>query len=106
MPEDKEKFNEKIKELKKRYGEIIKVTTEKGIFVFKKPGRIEVKKFFDTVPRSVYDASYGLCVDTVLLPSPEELMQLEETEPGYVLILSAQIQDFFLSLSQVTSQKI
>lgn len=97
---------EKIKALKDRFGEITEVTTDKGIFLFRKPGRIEIKKFYDTVTRSVYDASYGICVDTVVSPSPEDLQRAEEATPGLVMILAGEIQNFFSAPSRVSSRKL
>ena len=108
MPEEKkseETLAQKIKQLKEQYGKIIIVDTDMGTFLFRKPNRIAVKKFFDTIQRSTYDASYGLCVDTVVSPSPEELMRMEESNPGIIIILSAEIQDFFSKLSRVNSRE-
>ncbi len=102
-----EKISEQeIKELEENYGNIIVSETEYGTFVFKKPNRPIVKKFFDTVQRSIYDATYGLCVDTIVKPSREELMRIEEEEPGIMMILGAEIQDFFSKLSRVHSRRV
>ncbi len=97
---------QKIKELEEKHGKLIVCETEFGTFVFKKPNRPIVKKFFDTVPRSVYDATYGLCIDTIVEPSREELMRLEEEEAGIMMILGGEIQDFFSKLSRVDSRKV
>lgn len=102
-----EKISEqKIKELEEKYGDLIVTETEYGTFVFKKPNRPIVKKFFDTTQRSMYDATYGLCIDTIVEPSREELMRIEEEEPGIMIILGAEIQDFFSKLSRVNSRKV
>lgn len=95
---------QQIKECKEKYGSVIEVESDKGKFYFRKPDRIVVKKFFDTVSRSIYDASYGLCVDTVLEPTSDKLVRIEEANPGLVMTLATEIQGFFSSPSRVSSR--
>jgi hypothetical protein len=102
-----EKLSEqKIKELEEKFGELIICETDYGTFVFRKPNRSIIKRFFDTVPKSIYDATYTLCIDTVVEPSREELMRIEEQEAGIMMILGAEIQGFFSNLSRVHSRKV
>ena len=102
-----EKISKKeIKELEEKYEELIISETEFGTFIFEKPNRPIVKKFFDMVQKSVYDATYGLCIDTIIKPSREELMRIEEENPGTMMVLGAEIQDFFSKLSRVHSTKV
>lgn len=97
---------EKLKQLKERFGEIIEVTVDNNTFYFRKPDRLAVKKFYDTVSRSIYDASYGLCFDTAIEPTPENIARAEEAKPGLVMILATEIQGFFSAPSRVSSQKL
>lgn len=96
---------QKIAELKKKYGEIYKCEYADQEFLFRKPGRIEYKRYYDKLLESVYDAACTLVLDLVIMPTREELALLIETDPSFPIKITGWLTDFFGS-STLKLQKL
>jgi len=95
----------KIAELKKKYGEIYRCTHGDQEYYFRKPGRIEYKRYYDKLMDSVYDAACVLIFDLVIEPTIEELARQVEKNPGLPIKIVGRLTDFFGS-STLEVQKL
>ena len=97
--------DEKLKQLKERFGELISVEYSGVEFFFRKPGRIEYKRYYDKLLESVYDASYVLVLDLVVVPTRDQSAAFIEQDPTMPVKVASSLTGFFGS-TVAASQKI
>ena len=84
-------MDEKIKALKEKYGELIVIEAEHNKMYFRKPKRPEIKRYYDTLPSSLYDAHYTLVLDCVVEPEATELARVFEDKPALAMFIATKL---------------
>lgn len=108
MPEEKkseETLAQKIKQAKEQYGEIYESQFGENKFYFRKPSRVEYKRYYDMVLESIYDASYTILLDIIVHPSREAFAACMEKNPAMPIRIVASLSDFF-GARTVISKKV
>jgi hypothetical protein len=86
---------ERVQELKARYGELYELTADLDegplVVIVRKPGRAQFARFAKDMTGDAYKASTNLFFDCLVQPEPEVLRARFEASPGLVLPFSAQL---------------
>lgn len=80
--------------LKKTFGGLLVLETEDGkTFVFRKPEKLHVKRFYDLITEgSMFDAVLALEQDLLVHPSQEEFQAYVDDAPGMVMTFGLRIR--------------
>jgi hypothetical protein len=95
----------KLKQLKEKYGEIYEVEYGDKKFYFHKPTRPTFKRYYDKLLDSVYDAACVLVLDLVIEPSQDEIAKFIEQDPAFPIKVVGRLTDFF-GLATIQLKKI
>jgi len=88
----------KLAELKQKYGELYEIEYGDQKFYFRKPSRVEYKRYYDKLLESPYDALSIVVIDTAVSPTREDIIRFIEQDPTLPTKVGPRLTDFFGSV--------